>query len=167
MTIKMNQSYWRSVSKALLAVILLSSVACNSLQAAASNDLGEQLITAAREGHLDEVKSLVEQGAEVDKADENGKTPLYWAAQKGHLDVVRFLSPPTAVDLAEWLIASVARERHPDVVKRLADLGADINAADQNGWTPLHYAVRHREAAIRTLAILAKAGNGEQYGEEL
>ena len=46
---------------------------------------------SAQDGHLDVVKFLVEQQAEVNAKKDDGWTPLHSAAQNGHLDVVKFL----------------------------------------------------------------------------
>ena len=40
---------------------------------------------------MDVVRALLEQGADIDKARNDGATPLYVASQKGHVDVVRVL----------------------------------------------------------------------------
>ena len=42
-------------------------------------------------GHLDVIRHLVEVGADKDQAQNQGATPLFFAAQNGHLDVVRHL----------------------------------------------------------------------------
>ncbi|MBA3915900.1 MAG: ankyrin repeat domain-containing protein [Acidobacteriales bacterium] len=69
------------------------------------------LIAAARNGHLDVVKYLVEHGADVDDKDNSrDKTALLAAAFR----------------------------LHPDIVQYLAEHGADINAQAINGFTPLH-----------------------------
>ena len=49
------------------------------------------MFVAARNGHLDVVRHLVEVGADKDLALNNGATPLFVAARNGHLDVVRHL----------------------------------------------------------------------------
>ena len=46
---------------------------------------------AAFEGHLEVVKSLVEHGADVHAAASNGFTPLHAATSRGHLEVVEYL----------------------------------------------------------------------------
>ena len=47
---------------------------------------------AARHGHLEVVRFLVESGANKDQClTNNGATPLFVAARHGHLEVVRFL----------------------------------------------------------------------------
>ena len=40
---------------------------------------------------MDVVRVLVEQGADIDKAKNDGATPLFIASQNGHVDVVRVL----------------------------------------------------------------------------
>jgi ankyrin repeat protein len=44
-----------------------------------------------RKGHVEVVKTLLAAGAEVDKADSDGMTPLYWASRYGHVEVVKTL----------------------------------------------------------------------------
>ena len=41
--------------------------------------------------HLEVVRLLVDAGADKDKADDDGRTPLWMASQNGHLEVVRVL----------------------------------------------------------------------------
>ena len=58
-------------------------------------------------------RALIEAGADVNKAMDNGATPLYMAAQIGHEAVVR----------------------------ALIEFGADVNKARDNGRTPLSVSV--------------------------
>jgi ankyrin repeat protein/glyoxylase-like metal-dependent hydrolase (beta-lactamase superfamily II) len=70
---------------------------------------------AAEAGDLAKVKILLEKDpALVNSRDENGRTPLHWAARGGHLEVLRYL----------------------------AEKGADLNAIDNNGVAPLHTLAR-------------------------
>ena len=57
-------------------------------------DIYEEVSTlwlAARRGYADVARLLVEGGADMNKADKDGKTPLYVASQWGHRDVARVL----------------------------------------------------------------------------
>jgi ankyrin repeat protein len=76
----------------------------------------EQRLIAAQCGHLDVVKFLVKQQAEVNAKNTGGWTPLHLAAQNGHLDVVKFL------------------------VEQQAEVNARL---DTDGWTPLHSAAQN------------------------
>ena len=42
-------------------------------------------------GHYHVVAFLLERGADPDKPDERGRTPLYWAAENGHQRIVKLL----------------------------------------------------------------------------
>ena len=160
MTIKMYKSYWRSVSKALLAVILLSSFVCNGLQAAASDDLWPQLRAAAQVGNLDKVERLVELGA--------GMTPLHWAALKGQLDVVKYLveqlSSPFALQDTQDTSLQLRWSGGADTRSSLrsssfagqASRAQVINAEDEEVWTPLHYAAY--EGLLDVVECLVRMG---------
>ena len=97
---------------ALLAVGFICAVLCNGVQAAACSDLGAQLRNAAFTGKLPEVQSLVEQGADINAANEHGVTPLCCAALFGYQEIIGLL----------------------------VEQGANVNTADENGYTPLHLA---------------------------
>ena len=49
------------------------------------------LMTASCLGRIDVVRYLLEQGADRDKADNNGRTSLHLAAEKGHLETAKLL----------------------------------------------------------------------------
>ena len=78
------------------------------------------LLYAAREGHLEVVKMLVEAGAQIEKADADGVTPLLMAVLNGQLPV------------ANWLL----------------ERGANVRASDWYGQTPLFAAVDLRNVDV-------------------
>jgi hypothetical protein len=91
------------------------------------------LCAAARNGHLDVVKFLVEQRAEVNVKNTDGWTPLHLAAQSGYLDVVKLLvEQQTEVNAKKddgWTpLHSAARDSYLDVVKLLVEQQAEVNA---------------------------------------
>src|ERR1044071_4480718 len=75
-----------------------------------SSTLLEALNRATVNGHLEVVKLLVENGADVNGRGKNGNTPLYCAIE--NLD--------------------------PELIKYLLKHGANVNAPDEAGVTPLH-----------------------------
>ena len=48
-------------------------------------------VVGCENGHEAVVKLLLEKGAELETKDDNGRTPLSWAAENGHEAVVKLL----------------------------------------------------------------------------
>ena len=61
------------------------------------------LYEASHQGHLDVVKLLVTEGADVDHEDKAGWSPLYLAAYYGHLEIVKYL----AVQVADFPLSYI------------------------------------------------------------
>lgn len=78
------------------------------------------LMYAAREGHIEVAKLLLESGSAVDETDKNGITPLFMAISNDRVDMARFL-----------------------IERR-----ANINAKDWYGRTPLFAAIEMRNADV-------------------
>ena len=111
------------------------------------------LLFAARDGHLDAARLLVEAGADLNRPDPNGLTPLLMAITNNHLSVAAFLLGEGAdPNLPDWygrapLWAAVEirnldlrsgatdngvdREAALRLIETLIDLGADVNARVQ------------------------------------
>ena len=51
------------------------------------------IVRAALLDDVDLFRELVRKGADVQQPDAEGRTPLYWAAQTGHLEIVRLIWP--------------------------------------------------------------------------
>ena len=95
------------------------------------------LIVAAREGDLDKVKAILASGTAVDLRSDIREAPIF-GLKKGR---------NTALHVA-------ASNGRIDVVKYLLDKGADPDAENVNGKTPLMCAVEHPEI----IKILLEAG---------
>ena len=114
-------------------------------------------------GALDVVKMLVEAGAGVRGIDSKGYTCLIFAAANGHTETVRYLAGLKDVDLNHSgnngrtaLHVALQGGGHADVMQLLVDAGADIEAKDIQGATPLHFACMGGELDI--VQKLLKAG---------
>lgn len=86
---------------------------------------------------------LLEQGADVNAAAQNGETPLYWALSNGHLEVSRLLldngaDVKTVAQDGETLLHLASRRGLPEFVWLLLEYNADVNATTKNGETPLY-----------------------------
>jgi len=107
------------------------------------------LLIAARSGHADVVELLIAKGADVNVPDNQGLTPLAMAKQGKHTEVVNVLRQHGAVETLHAAIAS----GDIDEVKRLISQGADINAKNENGQTPLLLALNSNQMDVAELLV--------------
>lgn len=121
------------------------------------------LLAAAIGGHGEFVSALLLKGAEKNAIDNAGETALFWAADRGHLLVVRNLLVASA-DLctsnpadgfSHLLEASVAG--HDKVVSGLLLMGADQDALDMNGSSAHSLAVAGGQQAVGVARLAAGA----------
>ena len=84
----------------------------------------------AKYGHLEVVKYLVSQGADIHA---NNERALRRACEEGHLDVVKYLVEQGANIHAdnEYALHWASRKGHLEVVKYLVSQGADVHARDE------------------------------------
>lgn len=133
-------------------------------------------------GCLDTAKILLENGAKLDDVDDHGKTALFWAAQYGHLDLVKLLLSASAnreiqneSDLyvnsvnslgASALLVSV-HEGYLDIAKYLIENGADLKVVDFAGLGLMHMASKngHEDLVEYLLQIGASACDLNLEGE--
>ena len=104
---------------------------------AAGADPNQELSNAIIANDLARAKFLVSKGADVNKVDDQGATPL----------------------------TSAARQRHPEMVELLISLGADVNRPNNDGMTPLVAAVM-RDHVPTIKVLLAKGADIEKPGPE-
>jgi|GEM_PF-401579 len=105
------------------------------------------IYTAARDGDLPTVQTLVAQGADVNAVNENGSTALHFAADKGRTEVVRFLldhgsSVNVKAKSGSTPLLLAARSGSLETVRLLLDRGAEVNVETGAGqghinWSPL------------------------------
>ena len=88
------------------------------------------------------IKVLLHSG-DVNATANNGTTPLQWAAEEGHTDIVRILLNAGAdVKATNYYggtpLGVAASKGHTDIVQILLEAGAEVNAKNEFGTTPLH-----------------------------
>lgn len=86
----------------------------------------------AREGEVDNMLKCIESGVSVDLKDSEGRTPLHWAVDRGHLN------------MAELLVSK----------------NANVNAKDNDGQTALHYAVMCDREGVAEYLVKQNADTG-------
>ena len=95
----------------------------------------------ARTNRLDALKAAILDGAEVNKKNDFGATPLHYGVA----------------------------EKHTDIVDCLIENGADVTAQDKDGKTALHYAIEYNLYSIAE-ALLRKNGEivaiSDKFGNE-
>ncbi|KAJ3557547.1 hypothetical protein NPX13_g9904 [Xylaria arbuscula] len=108
--------------------------------------LGRMLLLSIQTDQTDVSKSLIEIGQELDLPGKGNLTPLYLAAQRHQLEVVKLLLR-SSVNInvkssgRSWTPLIVATVYgHLDVVKELVEAGADTTSANHRGWTAAHHA---------------------------
>ena len=116
---------------------------------------------AASGGHKEVVEFLMARGAQA------GCHPLTLAAWNGHKDIVELLiariAPGEIAEAGFHALLYATMGDHREVVELLIAKGAQINAAKNWGWGPLHYAARDRRTEVMKL-LLEKGAKTETVG---
>lgn len=133
-------------------------------EAAADGDIRQVQLQLARRGGL-------AQGGAVNAKNQDGQTPLHWAAARGHKDVAELLVRSGADVNAKDNYGNsplhfAARAGCTDVAELLLGEGADINAEDKTGKTALHSAAcyGHKDMAELLLSKGADVRAKDNYG---
>jgi ankyrin repeat protein/beta-lactamase regulating signal transducer with metallopeptidase domain len=125
-----------------------------------------QLMEAAEQGDIEQLKSLIAAGADVNARD--SARALYYAAGHGHLEAVRLLLVEGAdvnPEMDRTPLHRAIAERHLEVAKLLIAHKADVNTSMRNGRTPLHDAVRSGDKQAMELLLSNGAEvNGDDRG---
>ncbi|XP_021569960.1 cortactin-binding protein 2 [Carlito syrichta] len=104
------------------------------------------LYSAAKNGHTDCVRLLLNAEAQVNAADKNGFTPLCAAAAQGHFECVELLiaydaNINHAADEGQTPLYLACKNGNKECIKLLLEAGTDRSVKTRDGWTPIHAAV--------------------------
>ena len=108
--------------------------------------LNERLIKASEDGDINKVKQLIEEGADVNHAEnKDGNTPLIWASRYGYFNIVKELIEhganvnQGADDKNSPLMFAIVKG-NLEIVKYLISKGANVNQRNNFRSTPLSLA---------------------------
>jgi len=116
---------------------------------------------AAVAGDIDALSKM--SNDELRSPDESGNTPLIWATDANHLDVVKYLIDKKDcygvedINLCGYIgataVCRASRSGHIDILKYLIDIGkADMNIPNSKMQYPLHFAAfKKKSEAVITL----------------
>ncbi|MHC4659911.1 MAG: ankyrin repeat domain-containing protein, partial [Planctomycetota bacterium] len=115
------------------------------------------LHAAAAGGHKDTVKLLIEKGADVNAKDKFGQTPLCWTAMRckhNQRQIAELLLTAGAKVMTKRSSPlEYALDRGNQTVAHLMVEAIDLNGRDESGETPLHWAVRRKNAKLVEMFI--------------
>jgi len=170
----------------ILLLALLSPISACLLQ-----DLDSEITEASRNGDIEKVQMLLDQGADVNASTLNSL--LSMAAHRGYTDMVKVLldagaqGKVEALGLATWHPETVrvlldagtdvngramldmraleiaAMEGHTETAKLLIDAGADVDRRDEAGWTALMQAAWAGQTEV--VKLLLDVGADPNLGE--
>ncbi|MBL8870113.1 MAG: ankyrin repeat domain-containing protein [Planctomycetaceae bacterium] len=129
------------------------------------NDFQNPMLNASRDGNTSEISRLLANGTDPNTSDGFGNTPLSIAAHFGRTDAVKLLLKNGAAinGIAGRMtpLQCAVYSEHPETAACLLTNGADPNAADKYGTTPLAIAANKGNAILARLLLDAGA-NVEQ-----
>jgi ankyrin repeat protein len=120
------------------------------------------LADAAMRGDVEQVRSLLRSGAEVNAAQGDGMTALHWAAELDHAPMAEMLIAAGArlealTRLGGYTPLHLAAEAgSAEVTRKLLGAGANVHAASTTGVTALHLAAR--TGSVETITALVERG---------
>lgn len=118
-----------------------------------NSEINKALFDAAHDGNIEEIKRLLDEGADINARDKDNNTILHWAISNDQLEAVKeLLDRGIDIELREnggfTALHFAARLRNVEIVKELLNRGADIHAKTNAGKTALYFASRFRASRL-------------------
>lgn len=108
---------------------------------------------------IQKAQEFINHGADVNFHDQYECTPLYYAIQCNHPEMVKLLLDYGA-DVnsknsyyGSTMLHYALHYNYPEIVKLLLDYGADINCRNRYGYPPLHYTIEYGHMATVKLLL--------------
>ena len=134
------------------------------MMSAASEGAADRLLVAAEKGDLPTVEAALAAGVDPNKvAGRNGFTPLHHAVRRGHVGVAQALLKrgragvdAATSDALETPLHLAAFHGHLLLANLLLECGADPNARDGDGETPLFVVARRGKCPALAALLLSR-----------
>ncbi len=145
-----------ALSRGLFLALFLAFAVAETLAAQS------RIADAAQRGALEEARTLLRGGADVNAAQAEGLTALHWAAGNGDEELARLLlfagaATETKTRLGGYApLHLAARHGNAGVAQALLEAGADPNLMTATGVAPLHFAAQANQSEL--IERLAAAG---------
>ncbi len=136
-------------SRYLISLVLFSMSSASVMGSQMSRPRITNLHSAAKDGDFEKALSLIKKGRTVDRIDEDGKTPLHYAAAAGHFEMCELLIKYGNSNLLEIpdkdgciALHYAAFKGHLNICRLLTEQGKSnlVEITDKDGNTALHYA---------------------------
>jgi hypothetical protein len=126
-----------------------------------SVDGGSLLYWAAACGHIHFIDPLITAGANINKADNRGWTPVYATAYFGHAEIISILKAAgadvnTLNDSGTTPVCAAVYTGGAEAITALKAAGANVDTPEINGLTPIYIAVQMRD--IKVISALLEVG---------
>lgn len=163
------------VARFVFVAAIMFMAGCASLTAK-DRTLDANLIAAVKDRQADAVANLLKEGANVNVRDRGGMTPLHWAAYSGDFEVLKALIAHGAnvktrqrggeFTPLHFLAYTAHDHKHwREETELLLAHGAEINARDNEGSTPLFWAAWQGNKELVKL-LLDKGADVSLKGKE-
>lgn len=128
----------------------------------------EYLLKSVFANDLGGIKAALDQGADPNELDRDGRTPLSQAATDNQLEVAKLLLDSGAAvdaqdDLGNSALHYAAQEYHPEMASLFIVHGATVDIEDGHGNTPLWRAVFDSRGRGELITVLLRAGADKSH----
>jgi ankyrin repeat protein len=152
-----------------VALVMPFVLAVTAHAAQAQPALADRIQSGDRRAAL----AMIAGGADVNRAQPDGTTPLHWAAYRVDRELVEALLKKGArADVVNQYgaspLAEAVRVASPELVEMLLKAGADANVANEDGQTALMLAARTGEVEVAKLLVQhgADVNRRERYRDQ-